>query len=169
MAFDFGLRDRRFQGEFRVECVKLEEIPVRLPRWRTRPTITFLLKVVDSLLRAGGKRCSFPCRLRQVVRISWQIEQHPMHPCAGGRIGIIHNQREALRGRRLISPVQLRRNIFIKTLKREEIYANRYEDLGHMRVNIQEFIEQYYNRLRLHSALGTVLRKNSKGSRESRQ
>jgi putative transposase len=43
---------------------------------------------------------------------------------------------------------------FIKTLKREEIYANRYEDLGHMRVNIQEFIERYYNRLRLHSALG---------------
>src|SRR6516225_3515119 len=41
---------------------------------------------------------------------------------------------------------------FIKTLKREEIYANRYEDLGHMRVNIAEFIEQYYNRLRLHSA-----------------
>jgi putative transposase len=43
---------------------------------------------------------------------------------------------------------------FIKTLKREEIYANRYVDLGHMRVNIEEFIEQYYNRLRLHSALG---------------
>jgi transposase InsO family protein len=43
---------------------------------------------------------------------------------------------------------------FIKTLKREEIYANRYEDLGHMRVNIEEFIQQYYNRLRLHSALG---------------
>jgi putative transposase len=43
---------------------------------------------------------------------------------------------------------------FIKTLKHEEIYANRYQDLGHMRVNIEEFIEQYYNRLRLHSALG---------------
>ena len=43
---------------------------------------------------------------------------------------------------------------FIKTLKREEIYANGYQDLGHMRVNIEEFIEQYYNRLRLHSALG---------------
>jgi transposase InsO family protein len=42
----------------------------------------------------------------------------------------------------------------MKTLKREEIYANRYEDLGHMRVNIAEFIEQYYNRQRLHSALG---------------
>jgi len=42
----------------------------------------------------------------------------------------------------------------MKTLKREEIYANRYEDLGHMRVNIEEFIEQYYNWQRLHSALG---------------
>src|SRR5436189_435657 len=43
---------------------------------------------------------------------------------------------------------------FMKTLKREEIYANDYVDLGHMRVNIEEFIEQYYNRQRLHSALG---------------
>jgi putative transposase len=43
---------------------------------------------------------------------------------------------------------------FMKTLKREEIYANRYADLGHMRVNIEEFIERYYNRQRLHSALG---------------
>jgi transposase InsO family protein len=43
---------------------------------------------------------------------------------------------------------------FMKTLKREEIYANRYQDLGHMHVNIEEFIEQYYNRQRLHSALG---------------
>ena len=43
---------------------------------------------------------------------------------------------------------------FMKTLKREEIYANKYDDLEHLRVNIEEFIEQYYNRLRLHSALG---------------
>ena len=43
---------------------------------------------------------------------------------------------------------------FLKTLKREEIYANEYRDLEHLRANIQEFIEQYYNRCRLHSALG---------------
>ena len=43
---------------------------------------------------------------------------------------------------------------FMKTLKREEIYANQYQDLDHLRANIQEFIEQYYNRHRLHSALG---------------
>jgi putative transposase len=43
---------------------------------------------------------------------------------------------------------------FMKTLKREEIYANKYDDLENLRANIEEFIEQYYNRLRLHSALG---------------
>ncbi len=43
---------------------------------------------------------------------------------------------------------------FIKTLKREEIYANDYRDLEHLRRNVGKFIEQYYNRCRLHSALG---------------
>ena len=42
----------------------------------------------------------------------------------------------------------------MKTLKREEIYARDYVDLDHLRTNIQAFIEQYYNRCRLHSALG---------------
>jgi len=41
-----------------------------------------------------------------------------------------------------------------KTLKREEIYANSYQDLEHLRADIEEFIERYYNRCRLHSALG---------------
>jgi putative transposase len=43
---------------------------------------------------------------------------------------------------------------FMKTLKREEIYANRYRDLDDLHANVEEFIEQYYNRQRLHSALG---------------
>ena len=43
---------------------------------------------------------------------------------------------------------------FMKTLKREEIYANRYEDLKQLRANLEEFLEEYYNRQRLHSALG---------------
>lgn len=43
---------------------------------------------------------------------------------------------------------------FIKTLKREEIYANQYRDLDDLRTHIEEFIDHYYNRLRLHSALG---------------
>lgn len=42
---------------------------------------------------------------------------------------------------------------FMKTLKREEIYANEYRDLEDLRQNLEEFIDRYYNRVRLHSAL----------------
>ena len=43
---------------------------------------------------------------------------------------------------------------FLKTLKREEIYANDYRTLEHLATNIEQFIEEYYNQCRLHSALG---------------
>jgi putative transposase len=43
---------------------------------------------------------------------------------------------------------------FMKTLKREEIYTNRYNNLEQLRTNIEEFIEEYYHRQRLHWALG---------------
>ena len=43
---------------------------------------------------------------------------------------------------------------FIKTLKQEEISCRRYRDLEDLRGHLREFIEEYYNRCRLHSALG---------------
>jgi len=43
---------------------------------------------------------------------------------------------------------------WIKTLKQEEIYASQYRDMEDLREHLQEFIDNYYNRLRLHSALG---------------
>ncbi len=43
---------------------------------------------------------------------------------------------------------------FIKTLKREEIYANQYQHIDDLLAHLEEFIDHYYNRLRLHSALG---------------
>src|SRR6185312_6050560 len=43
---------------------------------------------------------------------------------------------------------------FMKTLKREEIYANDYRDLDDLRSRVGDFMERYYNRCRLHSALG---------------
>ena len=43
---------------------------------------------------------------------------------------------------------------FMKTLKQEGIYANEYRDLDHLREHVADFIESYYNRVRLHSALG---------------
>jgi putative transposase len=43
---------------------------------------------------------------------------------------------------------------FIKTLKQEEIYTRDYRDRTDLKKNIGRFLEQYYNRQRLHSALG---------------
>jgi len=43
---------------------------------------------------------------------------------------------------------------FMKTLKQEEIYCNQYRDFEELSEHLEEFIDHYYNRLRLHSALG---------------
>jgi len=43
---------------------------------------------------------------------------------------------------------------FMKTLKQEEIYCNQYADFEELSAHLEEFIGAYYNRLRLHSALG---------------
>jgi transposase InsO family protein len=43
---------------------------------------------------------------------------------------------------------------FMKTLKQEEIYCHQYADFEELSQHLEEFIGAYYNRLRLHSALG---------------
>jgi putative transposase len=43
---------------------------------------------------------------------------------------------------------------FMKTLKTEEIDARRYATFAELKRNVNEFLEQIYNRVRLHSALG---------------
>jgi transposase InsO family protein len=45
---------------------------------------------------------------------------------------------------------------FLKTLKAEEVHLHRYRDLEQARASIGCFIEEVYNRKRLHSALGYV-------------
>jgi transposase InsO family protein len=43
---------------------------------------------------------------------------------------------------------------FFRTLKREEIRATEYANVEDLRNKISRFIDHYYNRERLHSALG---------------
>jgi transposase InsO family protein len=43
---------------------------------------------------------------------------------------------------------------FMKTLKQEEIYCSQYRDFEDLSAHLEEFLENYYNRQRLHSALG---------------
>jgi putative transposase len=45
---------------------------------------------------------------------------------------------------------------FMRTLKYEEVYLREYQNLTDARECIEQFIEQVYNRKRLHSALGYV-------------
>jgi putative transposase len=45
---------------------------------------------------------------------------------------------------------------FLKTLKQEEIYCHEYRDIEDLRVHSSAFMDDYYNRRRLHSALGYV-------------
>ena len=43
---------------------------------------------------------------------------------------------------------------FMRTLKYEEVYLSDYQTLIEARASIRHFIEEVYNRKRLHSALG---------------
>lgn len=43
---------------------------------------------------------------------------------------------------------------FIKTLKNEEVWMNEYETIEDVYCNIQQFIEEMYNKKRLHSSIG---------------
>jgi putative transposase len=43
---------------------------------------------------------------------------------------------------------------FMKTLKQEEIYCRQYADFTELSAHLEEFLDTYYNRQRLHSALG---------------
>jgi len=54
---------------------------------------------------------------------------------------------------------------FIKTLKREEIYANSYQDLEHLRADIEEFIERYYNRVPATLGLGLPITRGVRAGR----
>ncbi len=56
---------------------------------------------------------------------------------------------------------------FMKTLKQEEIYTREYRDRAALEAHIGEFLEQYYNRQRLHSALGYRPPEEFEGSLEA--
>ncbi len=45
---------------------------------------------------------------------------------------------------------------FLKTLKYEEVYLSEYRDEADLRESLAQFLDEYYNRVRLHSALGYV-------------
>jgi len=101
------------EGQHDVERVQLEEVAVRLAGRRAGPAVADLAEVVAALGRAPQllERFSLGEVLRQRGQRGRQIEEHPMHPRAGGRVGVVDDEREGLgRGRRP-APGELRREI----------------------------------------------------------
>lgn len=55
---------------------------------------------------------------------------------------------------------------FFKTLKCEEVYLSEYETMAEARVRIGRFVEDVYNKKRLHSSLGYLLPNEFEGNQE---
>jgi putative transposase len=136
----------RLQAEFVYRAVILDAFSRKVIGWALDRTMTVCL-TMTALKQAIAERAPLPGLVHHSDRglqyASGEyvvlLEKHSMIPSMS-RPGNPYDNASC--------------ESFMKTLKREEIYANQYENLEHLRANIELFIEQYYNRQRLHSALG---------------
>jgi transposase InsO family protein len=136
----------RLQAEFVYLMVILDGYSRKVVGWKLDRTLTFRL-AVDALQQAIELRHSLAGLVhhsdRGVQYASAEyiaiLKQHGMVPSMSRPANPYDNASC---------------ESFFKTLKREEIYANDYEDLEHLHDHIEELIERYYNQKRLHPVLG---------------
>ena len=84
---------------------------MRCARRRAWPTITDLLKIIHALNPALGKLFLFGDIFRKFVDGIRDVIGHPMYPCPVRRVWIIDYQGKTARPRRLIRPLQRRRDV----------------------------------------------------------
>ena len=85
-----------------------------------------------SPLRSRGPVCV------SSLRLTPRRPRYPRHRCPGGEIPMNNAHVES----------------FFKTLKHEEIFANDYSTIDDLTNRLPHFLEEVYNRRRLHSSLG---------------
>ena len=136
----------RLQAEFVYLAVILDAFSRKVVGWALDRTLASRLAIA-ALEQAITKRQPLPGVVHHSDRgVQYACEEY---------VAILEKQRMIPSMSRPANPYDNAScESFMKTLKREEIHANQYDDLEHLRANIAEFIEQYYNRQRLHSALG---------------
>jgi putative transposase len=136
----------RLQAEFVYLAVILDSFSRKVVGWALDRTLASRLAIA-ALEQAIAKRQPPPGVVHHSDRgVQYASEEY---------VAILEKQRMIPSMSRPANPYDNAScESFMKTLKREEIYANQYDDLKHLHANIAEFIEQYYNRQRLHSALG---------------
>src|SRR5207244_4638960 len=96
--------------KLRIERVDFEEVTMRAA-WRAGTAVANLLKVVGALHAAAWKCFSRRRVLDQTNLVSRQIVEHPMHPGARRRVGIVANDRERLCRLWHAGPLQRRRDV----------------------------------------------------------
>jgi putative transposase len=136
----------RLQGEFVYLAVVLDRYSRRVVGWSLDRTLAARL-AVTALQRAIQSRQPLP----GLVHHSDRGIQYASHEY----VEILKSHEITPSMSRAANPYDNAAcESFMKTLKYEEIHCNQYLTMEELAANIEAFIDQYYNRERLHSALG---------------
>src|ERR1700676_1191828 len=118
----------------------------------TVPTITF--GVLYFFIISHDRRRILHANITKPPTSGWIIQQlREAFPFEASHKYLIFDRDQKF-GFEVIAAVNAKCESFFRTLEREEVGAKEYRDLEDLRLNISAFIECYYNRIRLHSALG---------------
>jgi putative transposase len=136
----------RLQAEFVYLAVVIDRFSRRVVGWALDRTLAARLTVV-ALEQAIAQRRPGPGLVHHSDRGFQYASQEYVDVLKG-------NQMEPSMSRAANPYDNAACESFMKTLKQEEIYCNDYRDLEGLTAHVEDFLERYYNRRRLHSALG---------------
>ena len=136
----------RLQAEFVYLAVVIDRFSRRVVGWALDRTLAARLTVV-ALEQAIAQRRPGPGLVHHSDRGFQYASQEYVDVLKG-------NQMEPSMSRAANPYDNAACESFMKTLKQEEIYCNDYRDLEGLTAHVEDFLEGYYNRRRLHSALG---------------
>jgi putative transposase len=136
----------RVQQEFVYLAVVLDAFSRRVVGWALNRSLRSTV-AVDALQQAIDERQPLPGLVHHSDRgVQYASEDY---------INLLRKRGATCSMSRVGNPYDNARcESFLKTLKQEEIYCREYRDMEDLRVHSSTFIEEYYNRQRLHSALG---------------
>jgi len=136
----------RLRGEFVYLAVVLDEFSPKVVGWELDRTLAARLSVA-ALQRAIAERRPAPGMVHHSDRgVQYASAEY---------IAVLRQHQILPSMRRPANPYDnVSCETFMRTLKREEGHAGQYQEIEDLRRNIELFINRYYNRQRLHSALG---------------
>jgi putative transposase len=138
----------RLQQEFVYMAVVLDAFSRRVVGWALNRSLRSAV-AVDALQQALENRKPLP----GLVHHSDRGVQYASHEYTE----LLQNHGVTCSMSRAGNPYDNARcESFLKTLKQEEIYCREYRDIADLRLHSSTFIDEYYNRHRLHSALGYI-------------